>query len=211
VHTFSRLHQRSSSSRTALILSVALAALSLGCANAGQFNWFSELPQNERGEAAGDYIIGVGDQISIRVYEQEGVSTEARIRSDGKIALPLVGEVMVAGRRPLELSKDIEKRLKEFIVTPRVTVNVTSSQPVTVTILGEVRSVGSLTLDSPGRLVDALAKSGGLNEYADDTKIFVLRQFPVRRRIRFTWQAILRDEGGAGAFPLHTGDVISVE
>ena len=72
-------------------------------------------------------------------------------------------------------------------------------------------TVGILTMEPPARLVDALAKSGGLNDFADDTKIFVLRQFPSFRRIRFKWEDILRNEGGAASFPLRSGDVIVVE
>jgi polysaccharide biosynthesis/export protein len=187
------------------------SGLAIGCAGAGQYTWYSQLPAAERSDAASDYVIGVGDTISIKVYEQEALSADSKIRSDGKIALPLVGELLVAGRKPLELSRDIEARLKEFVVSPRVTVNVTSSQPVTVTTLGEVKSIGTLTLDPPPRLVDALAKSGGLSEYADDTRIFVLRQFPTFKRIRFDWDAILRNEHGAASFPLRTGDVVVVE
>ena len=197
--------------RALLGLAVPLFMLLSGCASAGPFTWYRDLPPAERSAAAGDYIIGVGDQISIRVYEQDGLSGEAKIRTDGKIALPLVGEIMAAGKRPLELSREVEQRLKEFIVTPRVTVNVTLSMPITVTVVGEVKGVGSLTLDPPPRLIEALAKSGGLNEYADDTRIFVLRQFPTPARVRFTWEAILRNEGGAASFPLRSGDVVVVE
>lgn len=193
-------------------LGLPLALLTLpACAPTGQYVWFKDLPAAERTEAAGDYVIGVGDQINIRVYEQEPLSGDAKIRTDGKIALPLLGELMVAGRHPIEVSKDIEKRLKEFIVSPRVTVNVTVSQPITVTVLGEVRGIGSVTLDPPGRLVEALAKAGGLGEYADESKIFVLRQFPTYQRIRFKWESVLHNEGGAATFPLRTGDVIVVE
>lgn len=181
------------------------------CAPTGHYVWFKDMPATERAEAAGDYVIGVGDQVNIRVYEQEPLSGDAKIRTDGKIALPLLGELMVAGRHPLDLSKDIEKRLKEFIVTPRVTVNVTVSQPVTVTVLGEVRGIGSVTLDPPARLVEALAKAGGLSDYADESKIFVLRQFPTYERIRFTWESVLHNDGGAASFRLRTGDVVVVE
>lgn len=200
--------------RALFALLAPLASLGLllnGCASVGPFVWYADLPPAERSPAAGDYIIGVGDSVSIRVYEQDGLSGEVKIRTDGKIAMPLVGEIMAAGRRPLELSREVEQRLKEFIVTPRVTVNVTQSQPITVTVVGEVKGVGSLTLDPPPRLIEALVKSGGLNEFADDTRIFVLRQFPTPSRVRFTWQAILRNEGGAASFPLRSGDVVVVE
>jgi polysaccharide export outer membrane protein len=169
------------------------------------------MPEPERVGLAGDYVIGVGDSISIRVYEQEGLSGDLKVRRDGKIALPLLGEIVAAGKRPLELSRELEGRWKEFVVSPRVTINVTSSQPVVVTVVGEVGRVGTLTLDPPARLVEALAQSGGPGEYADKSKIFVLRQFPTYKRIRFTWDAVLHNEEGEAAFALRTGDVIVIE
>lgn len=191
---------------------MALAsAASLGCAGAGQYVWYRELPNIERSAAAGDYVIGIGDELSIRVYEQDALSSDVKIRSDGKIALPLAGEVVAAGKRPAELSAELERLLKQFIVTPRVTVNVKTSHPITVTVMGEVGTVGVLTIDPPARLVDALARSGGLGEYAQSDRIFVLRQFPEFKRIRFTWEEILRNEGGSAAFPLRTGDVVVVD
>lgn len=188
-----------------------LLSLLSGCAGAGQYVWYGEMPATERSGAAGDYVIGVGDSITIRVYEQEGVSVDGKVRSDGKIALPLAGEVVAAGKRPLELSREVEGRLKEFIVSPRATVNVTTSGPITVTVVGEVARIGTVTLEPPARLVEALAQSGGPSDYADKSRIFVLRQFPSYRRIRFTWDAILRNENGAAAFALRTGDVVVIE
>lgn len=197
--------------RTLLALALAALAFGSGCASAGQYVWYAELPPSDRGDATSDYVIGVGDTVSIRVYEQEGLSGDVKVRRDGKTALPLVGEIVVAGRRPLELASEIETKLKQFVVSPRVTVNVTASLPVTVTALGEVNRIGTLTLEQPARMVEAMAQCGGPNDYADKTKIFVMRQFPSYRRIRFTWDSILRNEGGAAAFPLRTGDVIVVE
>jgi polysaccharide export outer membrane protein len=192
-------------------LCFGLALASSGCAGAGQYVWFGEMPRSERDALTGDYVIGVGDAISIRVYEQEGLSADVKIRSDGKVALPLAGEIVVAGKRPLELSREIEAQLKQFVVTPRVTVNVITSQPVSVTVVGEVAHIGVLTLEPPARLVEAMAQSGGPGEFADKDRIFVLRQFPTYKRIRFKWDAILHNEDGAASFPMRTGDVIVVE
>jgi polysaccharide export outer membrane protein len=169
------------------------------------------MPAAERSAVVGDYVIGVGDTISIKVYEQEGLSGDVKVRTDGKIALPLAGEVVVAGKRPLELSRELEGLLKQFIVSPRVTINVATAQPVTVTVVGEVANIGTLTLEPPARLVEALAQAGGPNDFADRSKIFVLRQFPSYRRIRFTWDAVMRNENDAAHFPMRTGDVIVVE
>jgi len=169
------------------------------------------MPESERGGQAGDYVIGVGDSISIRVYEQDGLSGDLKVRRDGKVALPILGEIVAAGKRPLELSRELEGRWKEFVVSPRVTINVTSAQPIVVTVVGEVTRVGTLTLEPPARLVEALAQSGGPGEYADKSKIFVLRQFPTYKRIRFTWDALLRNEQGEAGFAMRTGDVIVIE
>jgi polysaccharide export outer membrane protein len=194
-----------------LALLGALALCAAGCASAGEYVWFRDLPASEWGAASGEYVIGVGDSINIRVYEQESLSGTFKIRRDGRIGLPLVGELIVAGKRPSELGKEIEGRLKEFVVTPRVTVNVEISQPVTITAVGEIAKVGPVTLEPPARLIEALAAAGGPNDFADRSRIFVLRQFPKFRRLRFNYDAILHNEGGAAAFPLQTGDVVVVE
>lgn len=156
-------------------------------------------------------MIGVGDQISIRVYEQEAVSVSGRIRRDGRIALPLVGEIMVAGKAPSAVARELEARLKQFIVSPRVTVNIEQSQPIQVTTMGELSTKGTLTLEPPANIIQALAQAGGLTEYADDSRIFVLRLYPTFQRIRFDYEKILNNEAGAATFPMRTGDVILVE
>jgi polysaccharide export outer membrane protein len=207
------LNRHGGSVRTlfSMILGLGLAAASSGCQSAGQYVWLQELPQDERAAMGGDYVIGVGDVVNIRVYEQDSLSGDMKIRRDGKIALPLAGEIVAAGKHPLELSAEIETRLKQFVVGPRVTVNVTTAQPISVTVVGEVPKVGVLTLEPPARLIEALAQSGGLNEFADPEMIFVLRQFPAYKRIRFTWHAIVNNESNAASFQLRTGDVIVVQ
>ncbi len=173
--------------------------------------WYSELPKSDWGSPTGEYTIQVGDTINIRAYEQEGVSGSIKIRRDGRIALPLAGEIMAAGKHPSQLAAELEQKLKQFIVTPRVIVNIDSSQPVTVTSMGEIGHIGIITLESPGQLIQALAQAGGPGDYADKSRIFVMRQFPAFQRIRFTYDAILHNEGGAATFPLQTGDVIVIE
>jgi polysaccharide export outer membrane protein len=191
----------------AIVASLGLA----GCSSAGKFTWYSQMPRDEWRSAAGEYVIGVGDVIDIRVYEQEGVSASLKVRSDGRIALPLVGDLTIAGMHPSELAKDLEVKLKQFIIAPRVTVNVIESKPITVTALGEVTNRGTITLEKPARLVQAMAQAGGPSDFADRSRIFVLRQFPQFQRIRFTYDAIMNNVDGAATFPLRTGDLIVVE
>lgn len=181
------------------------------CASSGPYVWYSELPREDWGVPADQYVIGAGDVININVYLQEGMSSSLKVRRDGLVGLPLIGEIRAAGKTPYAVAREIEQRLKTFIVSPRVTVNVVESQPIQISTLGEVTNRGTLSLEPPARLVQALAQAGGLAEYADESRIFVLRQFPKFQRIRFTYEAIMNNKGGAATFPLRTGDVIIIE
>lgn len=188
------------------------AALSVtGCGGHGAYVWYSQLPASDLHPRVGEYSLKPGDTISVRVFGQESLSAPSKVRSDGRISLPFAGEVVAAGKHPLQLATEIEGRLKVFIVSPRVSVGVEQSAPISVSLLGEVTNAGTVSLEPPATLVQALAQAGGLSEFADDTAIFVLRRQPSFRRIRFTYEALLRNDAGAGAFPLRAGDVIVVE
>ncbi len=158
-----------------------------------------------------EYVIGIGDALSVKVYEQDSLAATPKVRTDGRIALPLVGEMVAAGKHPSGMAREIEGRLKEFIVSPRVTVNVETAQPVAVNVVGEVGKAGAVTLEPPANILQALAQAGGPSEYANKSRIFVLRRIPEFRRIRFTYDAILENQAGAALFPLRSGDVILVE
>ena len=188
-----------------------LASLAAACSSAGSYVWYSELPRSEWGAPGGAYVIGIGDVLSVNVYGQEQLTTRAKVRSDGRISMTLLGEVVAVGKQPSALAGEFQKLLAQFVVSPRVTVNVEEARPISVTVLGEVGSKGTLTLEAPGALLQAMAQAGGLSEFADDSKIFVVRQRPTFQRIRFTYDAIVHNEGGAANFPLRTGDVLVIE
>jgi polysaccharide biosynthesis/export protein len=200
--------------RRSILMALALAAAS-ACAGTGPFTWYRDLPKSEwNARALGgppEYVIGPGDAIGIHVYEQENLTGAAKVRSDGRVSVALIGEVVAAGKHPSALARELEGRLREFVVSPRVTVSVEASQPVAITTLGEVAHPGALTLDPPADLLQALALSGGPTEFADRSRIFVVRRYPEFRRIRFTYDAIMQNEGGAAQFPLRAGDAIAIE
>jgi polysaccharide export outer membrane protein len=193
------------------LLLAALCVLPAGCAELGSYTWYSDLPRSEWSTAPSEYVIGVGDTISIKVFDQEGLTTHGKIRSDGRIAMAFVGEIVAAGKTPMALARELEGQLKVFIVSPRVIVNVDDTLPIQVSMLGEVGNKGTLTLSQPATLLQALAQAGGLSEFADKDAIFVMRQQPTFRRIRFTYEALLNNKGGAAAFPVRAGDVIVVQ
>ncbi len=195
----------------AVALAILLGASSIGCSSAGSFVWYHDLPRTEWGLQPAEYVIGVGDVIGVHAYDGENINVQAKIRSDGRIAVPFVGEIVAAGKHPSALAQEIEQRLKQFVVAPHIIVNVEQSEPVRISVLGEAGHVGSLTLEPGASLLQALAMAGGTTDYADRSRIFVLRWFPEFRRIRFTYDALLRNEGGAATFPMRSGDVIVIE
>jgi polysaccharide export outer membrane protein len=200
----------STSSRVTLLICLAVACLA-ACAASGPYVWVTDLPPSTN-TADGRYRIGVGDLIAVRVYEQENMSARTKVRLDGNVSLPLVGEVQVRGRHPTEVAKEVEGRLKQYVNSPVVTVSVEESQLIPVSVVGEVAHPGIFQLEPTAGVLQALALAGGTTEYADKDRIFVLRkQAPSPLRIRFTFQSLARNDPKAVAFALSAGDVVVVE
>jgi polysaccharide export outer membrane protein len=191
-------------------LALVTACASGACAGPGQYVWYPQLPK-DTSQAGNEYVIGVGDTVSIRVLGHDEMTLRERIRTDGRLALLLIGEVDARGKRPSSLKAELEGRLKDYIVSPSVVVNVEEIQPMTVLLLGEVTRPGAYPMDSDPSLVHALALGGGLTDYASRNGIFVVRSESQPTRIRFNYDDICRNVGGAGAFVLRRGDVIEVE
>jgi len=163
---------------------------------------------------AGDYVIQVGDTISIRVWNQDSITTKTKVRPDGKVSLPFVNDVEAAGSTPSTLATRVQARLKEFIVNPVVTVVLEEPRPLVVAVIGEVVRPGNYHLESGSGVLQALAIAGGPTPFADKDRIMVIRQDPngqTTKRIRFTYSALTQVEGRATAFRLQGGDVVVVE
>src|SRR6185503_20855625 len=110
------------------LFSCLVFALLAACGATGPYVWVNDLPPAAAAPSDGRYRIGAGDLISVRVYEQDAMSTRAKVRLDGNVSLPLVGEVQVRGRHPTEVAKEVEGRLKQYVNNPVVTVSVDESQ-----------------------------------------------------------------------------------
>jgi polysaccharide export outer membrane protein len=184
-----------------------LFAMMLGCSSGGRYVWVNQLPPDQ---TADGYVIGPGDLLSVRVYNQESLSTHARVRRDGKIAMPLVGEMDVRGKPPTVVSKELEVKLKELILSPTVTIAVEESPPTSVTVLGQVAHPGVYTVEPASGVLHALAAAGGFNDYASHTSIFLTRHSPAQR-IRFRFDDLTQGEGPAAMFRVRTGDDVVVE
>jgi len=125
-----------------------------------------------------DYKIGIGDTISINVWKNPDLSVTVPVRPDGMISGPLIGDMLVAGLTPKEVSTDIEIKLKKFIRTPNVVVimtNLDSTQYLSrVRVTGAVVTNVSLNHQQGMTILDAILAAGGPNEFAksSETKLF---------------------------------------
>jgi polysaccharide export outer membrane protein len=193
-----------------LVMTALGVAGAAGCSGPGTYVWYSSLPAGAA-NANGDYLINVGDTVEVRVLGHEDVSVKEKVRVDGRIAIPLIGEVEARAKRPSALRAELEGRLKDYIVSPSITINVVEVQLMTILLLGEVLHPGVFQVERNVPLAHALALGGGLTEYASRDSIFLVRQQPTPVRVRFTYQAVMRDERQAGEFPLQPGDLVEVE
>jgi polysaccharide export outer membrane protein len=142
-----------------------------------------------------DYKLGPGDKLRIEVYKQEQLSQSLQIRPDGKITLPLVGDVAAAGSTSLELRDTLSTALKEYVQNPVVTVIVQEAVAAQVHLIGEVASPGTQVLNGSTTVLQALARAGGLREFADRRKIRILRVNGTRTdTIPFDYRKALKGE-----------------
>ena len=186
-----------------------LAATS--CGSAGAFVWADEAPATYF-QAPPVLLIRPGDTLSVRVFGQEPLSERMKVRSDGLIAMPLIGSVLVAGKDTETVAKEIEQRLQPFVTAANVVV-VEEESNVRVVAIGEVGHMGTIVLENnDARLLTAIAIAGGLTQFASESRIFVLRtEAHGFYRIRFQYDDIIRGVGRAASFRLRDGDQIVVE
>lgn len=161
-----------------------------------------------------EYVIAVGDVLQVRVFQQDAMSARVKVRADGKVSLPLVNDVVAAGKSPAVLAGELQVKLKDFINTPAVTVSLEETRPLIVSVLGEVPRAGTVTIETGSGVLQALAAAGGLTDFGHRDGIFVLRKIAgatAPKRIRFKWDALTQGDGPAARFLLQPGDVIVVE
>jgi polysaccharide biosynthesis/export protein len=122
------------------------------------------------------YVIGNDDVLSINVWKEPDISRSIPVRSDGKISLPLVGEVQATGQTPMKLEKEIAAKLQNYISDPEVSVMVQQSNSQKFNILGQVVKPGTYAIANSPTVLDAIALAGGFRDFAKQKSIYVLRQ-----------------------------------
>jgi polysaccharide export outer membrane protein len=162
------------------------------------------------GASASDYTLGPEDVIEVFVWKEEELSRKVTVRPDGRVALPLAGELVAAGKTPADLEKEIAERLREYIDMPLVTVIVAEINSPKVSVLGEVRRPGRFVISQKTTILDAIALSGGFTEFAKRGNVVVLRATPSGvERIPIDVKHLVNQ--GGRPFYLQPGDTVHVD
>lgn len=201
-------HGRRLTLATIITLGAAFAGAT-GCSHALPYVWVDDLPPAAL--VPESYRIAPNDSLTVLVWNQAKLSGDAKVRSDGQVTLPLLGDITMAGLTPAGAASQIEHRLDGLVVDPKVTVSIKETVAPAVSVVGEVKTSGSYPIGGGMTVLQALAAAGGLNEFANADKIFVIRKTPELKRIRFTYDHLVHAEGRGVLFQLRDGDIVVVE
>jgi polysaccharide biosynthesis/export protein len=167
-------------------------------------------PQHKAHDAS--FIIGNDDVLAISVWKEAELSRSVPVRSDGKISMPLIGEMQASGKTPLQLENEISAKLKSFITTPAVTVIVEQINSKKFNIMGQVSKPGAYPLGLPLTIMDAIALAGGFRDFAKTKDVYILRQRPdgTEYRIPFNYKDFIKGKNPAQNVRIEPRDTIIV-
>lgn len=157
-----------------------------------------------------NYVLGSDDAIMVHVWKEPTISGPLVVRPDGRISLPLVGDLPASGMTPMALGAEIADSLKKFINDPSVTVTVTAVNSKRIFFIGEVNRSGPVSMTREMTMLQAISAAGGLSPYANQRKIYILRGEKGKQvKIPFDYKKALK-EGNQQGVVLAPGDTIVV-
>lgn len=153
------------------------------------------------------YLIGPEDVLFIRVWREPDFTSPAAVRPDGKITMPLIGDVQAGDQTPMQLTKAITELLGKYINNPDVNVIVTDVRSKKYYIDGEVNKPGTYLLVTPTTILEALSNAGGFRDFANTKKIRILRQSNI---LHFNYKDVSRGKNLEQNIKVEPGDHIIV-
>jgi len=157
------------------------------------------------------YVIGPEDVLDIYVWKETDLSRRVPVRMDGKISIPLVGEIQAAGLTPLKLKAELIDKFKTYVEIPNVTVTVMEANSFKVYVSGQVAKPGVYTLRSETTILQLLPMVGGFTEWANQRKILLVRKEQGQeKRFTINYKKIVSGEDLSQNFLLKPGDTIIV-
>lgn len=158
------------------------------------------------------FKIGADDILGINVWKETELSRAVTVRSDGKISLPLIGELQAAGRTPKQLETEIAAKLKDYVSEPDVTVIIQEIRSQKYNVLGMVMRPGSFPLTKATTVLDAIAVAGGFRDFAKQKDIYILRRGPdgSQKRLPFNYKEVIKGKNSSQNVAVETNDTIVV-
>jgi polysaccharide export outer membrane protein len=158
------------------------------------------------------YVIGTTDAITIFVWKEPTLSSVASVfvRPDGMISMPLLGDVQASGKTPIQLADEIADKLKKYLQDPHVTITLTAMNSKRVCLIGAIGKTGPIGLTPGMTLLEAIATAGGLTDFANKKKIYILRNDGGKQQKIFVhYKQALRGDSSLN-LTLNPGDTIVV-
>jgi polysaccharide export outer membrane protein len=158
-----------------------------------------------------DYVIGAGDVLGVVFWREAEMSGDVTVRPDGKVTLPVIGEIAAAGLHPSALQGQIVEAARKFINDPNVAIVVRTINSRKVFVTGRVTAPGAHPLLGPLTVMQAIALAGGLTEYADGKNITVLRtENGESHTYKFNYRDVARGRNVEQNIQLRPGDTVVV-
>ena len=158
-----------------------------------------------------DFVIGESDVLNVNVWKEPEISQTVVVRPDGKISLPLIGEVLVSGLTPVQTQTLLANKLQSILTNPQVTVTVTEIRSRVVFITGEVVKPGAYPLLVPTTILQLISNASGLGQFANKKGIFVLRTVDGKQqKFPFNYSQVIKGEKQEQNILLHPGDTVVV-
>ncbi|MDH3514544.1 MAG: polysaccharide biosynthesis/export family protein [Gammaproteobacteria bacterium] len=152
-----------------------------------------------------------GDVLNISVWREKDLQGDIAVRPDGALNFPLVGEIVAAGKTIQQLKTDISTKLSKYVPDPVVTVVVKNSLGNKIFVIGKVNRPGEFVANRNMDVMQALSMAGGLNPYASENKIKILRRINDEQvTFRFRYSQVEKGENLEQNIVLQGGDVVIV-
>lgn len=196
--------------KTLSIVRIALLATFV-VALAGS-SWAEDVVVRTEDDPTNAYAIGIGDVLEISVWKNPELAVTTPVRPDGRISVPLLGDIQASGMTPLALRQTLTDRFKEYVTAPGVSVVIKEINSRKVFLTGEVENPGAYDLQPRTKLMQALAMAGGLTPYAKK-KVIVLRDSRDGRndrRYEVDIEAIVSGKRASDNLILQPGDTIII-
>ena len=170
----------------------------------------SKNPPQQLPQVGPSYVIGPDDMLFISVWKEPDLTNTLPVRADGMISMPLLNDVRAAGLTPTELGTSITERLKKYVEDPHVTVVVTQMNSQKIYLTGEISHGGVMAL-TPGMTVLQALASAGFTQFANTSKIYVLRhENGSEKKYPVNYKKLLKGEASDQNILLKPGDTIVV-